>query len=135
MSKFTILRKQTPKPELNIAPLIDMVFLLLIFFMVATTMQKESGITIQRPRAETAQALSEDSLVIAVTDTGEYFFENKKLSIGELKALFGDDKTINAEKNVIILADEKAYTKAVIDLLDALRAVGVNNLSIAAEKP
>ena len=134
MSKFTILRKPKKKPELNIAPLIDMVFLLLIFFMVATTIQKDYGIEISKPEASTVVRLDEKSLVIAISGDGEYVFDKKKVTLDEIRAAFGDDKEKNGKKSVIILADKKAYTKTLIDLLDELRGIGVVNLSIGAKE-
>lgn len=134
MSKFTILRKPKKKPELNIAPLIDMVFLLLIFFMVATTIQKDYGIEISKPEASTVVRLDDESIVIAISKEGEYVFNKKKVNLDDIRAAFGDDKEKNGKKNVIILADKKAYTKTLIDLLDELRSIGVVNLSIGAEE-
>jgi len=133
MSKFKILRKPLRKPELNFAPLVDMVFLLLIFFMVATTMEKDYGIEINRPEAVSVKKIDEKSLVIAISKEGEYFFDSERVTLDHVRSYFTDNKAA-ATKGVIILADEKAQTKELIDLLDTLRVSGAKSISIAAKE-
>jgi len=134
MSKFKILRKPLRKPELNFAPLVDMVFLLLIFFMVATTMEKDYGIEINRPEAVSVKKIDEKSLVIAISKEGEYFFDKERVTLRDVKSYFITKPRDRAQKGVIILADEKAQTKELINLLDTLRESGVKSISIAAEE-
>lgn len=120
------------RPEINIAPLVDMVFLLLIFFLVSTTFSRETGVNVSKPKAQTAQALSRESILVAVTKEGTIHIHNRKV---DLKALYKVVKEILDERPdspVIIVADKSSLTGRIIDVMDECKLAGATRVSLAA---
>lgn len=85
--KEFLYRKERKPPELNIAPLVDMVFLLLIFFLVTTTFSQETGVNAHKPKAKTAQSLSRESILVAVTKEGKIHINNRKVDLEMLNRM------------------------------------------------
>jgi biopolymer transport protein ExbD len=121
------------KPELSIAPLIDVIFLLLIFFMVTTTFTKETGVKINKPVAKKTDVLLDQNMLIAVTEKGEYFHDNQRLSLDGVRAAVYNRILEYPDTNVVILADKKSITEWVVDALDEAKQAGAKKISIAAK--
>jgi len=119
-------------PVVNLTPMIDMVFILLIFFVVTSSFVKEAGIEVTRPSAETAVRQERASILVAVTKTGEIWIDKRLTDIrsvgGQLRQLHAE----NPEGAVVILADRNSQTGLVIEVLDQARLAGVANVAIAA---
>ena len=115
--------------DVNITPLIDVVFLLLIFFMVSTTFVRESEIDLTLPEAS-AELRDEpiDKIEIAVDKKGQYFVNGKALINSQLetmKAALREHNTTDGDPLVIISADAEASHQSVITVMDAARQVGL----------
>ncbi len=119
---------------LNLTPLIDMVFILLIFFMVTSSFVKETGVKIKRPGAETAVHQEQTDILIAVTRKGLVWVDRKEINIRSLRSHLERLHAENPEGGVIIAADRQAPTGVVIRILDQARLAGIEQISIAAEK-
>ena len=121
--------------ELNITPLIDIVFLLLIFFMVSTTFQKQSQLQIQLPKAsEQSQSQPQHPLEIAISQDGQYAIGGHKLSDDRLATLVqalrqaaGKDH----DQPLVVRADARTPHQAVVRAMDAAARIGLRRLSIA----
>jgi biopolymer transport protein ExbD len=125
-------------PEVNLTPLIDVVFLLLIFFMVSTTFEHQSRIQIELPEA-TAEATRPDdkSLEIIIDARGRYFIGDQQVVNTELKTLKGAIGKALGEREempVIIRADANTPHQAVITALDATSQLGLIHISLATSK-
>jgi len=120
--------------EINMAPLIDMVFILLIFFLVTTSFVKEAGVDVERPVAATAQP-KKGNIIVAVTHEGQIFIENREVDIRSVRALMERFRAENPEASVVILADRRSQTGLVIQVLDQCRLAGIKEVSIAAARP
>ena len=131
MSSFRFFRRKRRKPELSIAPLIDVVFLLLIFFMVTTAFTKETGVTVNKPTAAISDVLLDQNLLIAVTEEGEVWSEGRQLDLPAVRALVRERIALNAELTVVIMADTDSRTGDVVDVLDECKQAGARKLSIA----
>jgi len=126
------------EPEVNLTPLIDVVFLLLIFFMVSTTFEHQSRIQIELPEATASpEELEEESLEIVIDAQGRYFIGEEQVVNTELKTLksaiskaVGDRGTIP----VTIRADASTPHQAVITALDATSQLGLTHISLATSK-
>ena len=116
------------------APLIDMVFLLLIFFMVTTSFVKESGIDVQRPTASTAALKEKGNILIGVDANGRVFLERKQIDVRSVRAHIERCLAENPEGAVVIVADKASQTGVVIQVMDQSRLAGAKNVSIAASK-
>ena len=127
------------EPEVNLTPLIDVVFILLIFFMVSTTFQKESEIKIELPEAS-ADAVEEkdDVLELVIDAEGRYFIEQQQVVNTELETLqkaiskFLGDRT---EIPVVIRADRRTPYESVVRAMDAVSRLGLVQMSLATSQP
>jgi biopolymer transport protein ExbD len=126
---------QTEVVELNMAPLIDMIFILLIFFLVTTSFVKESGVEVQRPIAATAQRHASTNLIIAVTTDGQVFSEKRPIDIRSMRSYMERFLAETPNGTVVIAADRMSMTGIVIQVLDACRVAGVKNVTVAARIP
>jgi biopolymer transport protein ExbD len=118
--------------ELNIAPLIDMVFILLIFFLVTTSFVKETGVEINRPVASTAASKEKASILIGVTKNNRIFMEKREIDIRAVRANVERALAENPEGEVVIVADKESNTGIVIQVMDGCRIAGSKNVSLAA---
>ena len=128
-------RRRTSVRDLNITPLIDMVFILLIFFVVTTSFVKEAGVAVERPVAQTAEIKDKASLMIGVDAEGVIYIQGQSVDIRSIRARVEHYLAETPEGSVVIVADKTSQTGVVIRLLDACRLAGAKDLSIAAKKP
>jgi biopolymer transport protein ExbD len=119
--------------EINITPMLDIVFIMLIFFIVTTSFIKETGIEPQRPEAETAYKQERGNILIAINSVGDVWMNKRKVELGQVRQMVEQAKNESPESSVVIIADEKASTGVLIDLMDQIRLGGVSNISVAAE--
>ena len=127
-------KKETKAANVNLTPLIDMVFILLIFFMVTASFTKESGIEDDRPTAETTIRQEQASLIISINKEGEIWIDNKHVDIRSIRAHIEQLHAQNPEGTVIIMADKNALTGTTVSVLDQVRLSGVSNVAISATK-
>ena len=126
--------QETTAANVNLTPLIDMVFILLIFFLVTASFTKESGIDVDRPSAQTTVRQEQASLIISITKEGEIWIDNKQVDIRSIRAHIEQLHAQNPEGTVIIMADKNALTGTTVAVLDQVRLSGVSNVAIAASK-
>ena len=119
--------------DINITPMLDIVFIMLIFFIVTTSFVKEPGVDPKRPTAETTEAKPRGNILIGVTPQGQIWMNNRRVELTDIRQLVEDTVTENPESSAIVVADETAPTGTVIDIMDQIRAGGVTSISIAAE--
>jgi len=122
------------KVDVNISPLIDMVFLLLIFFVVTTSFVKETGIDVHRSTAETAEVKEGGSIMIGVTGEGEVWMEGKKVDVRSVRGLVERALAEDPEAGVIVIADRESQTGDVVLVMDQCRLAGAVNVSLAARQ-
>jgi biopolymer transport protein ExbD len=127
------------EPEVNLTPLIDVVFILLIFFMVSTTFQRESEIKIELPEAS-AEAVEEhdEILEILINTEGHFFIGGEQVVNTELKTLKGAIRKFLGDKKempVVIRADRTSPYEAVIRAMDATSQLGLEQMSLATSQP
>jgi biopolymer transport protein ExbD len=118
--------------EINLSPLIDIVFLLLIFFMVTSVFVEETGVTVQQPQALTAESLERQSLLLALTAEGEVRFDGEVVPLNSVRGLVARLQR-ESERPVIILADEASRSGLLVQLMDECRLGGASQVSVAAE--
>ena len=119
---------------INLTPLIDMVFILLIFFMVTSSFVKETGVEVDRPSAATATIKQQAAILIGVTAVGEVWIDNRRVDVRAVRANVERLHAENPEGAVVIMADREAPTGVVIRVLDQSRLAGVESVSIAATR-
>lgn len=125
--------EEEQEEEINITPMLDIVFILLIFFIVTTSFVKEPGIDPQRPEAETAETRERGNILVAISSTDTIWMNKRQVELTDVRQLMEAAVAENPESNVIIVADEHASTGAVIDLMDRVRLAGISSVALAAE--
>ena len=115
--------------EMNLAPLIDMVFLLLIFFMVASTLNmNEVQATIQLPGTNTVEGKSIKEIVLYITKEGQIFLEKEKIGWEQLPDILYEFMIENETKEVTVYADREAGFQYIVDMLDLANQLKINQI-------
>jgi len=125
--------RQVKPAKLNIAPLIDLIFILLIFFVVSTTFSKLPGIEINRPDGTIVEQLPVDSLIVAVTREGQFYIDIRQVSSMQLKNILLAELDLKPTLSVIVMPDEDSAIKWSIEILDICKQLGIDNVSVAEE--
>jgi len=128
-------RGKRATPELNIAPLIDMVFILLIFFLVNTSFVKETGIDVSRPTASTAVVQNKATILIAIDQNNRLFIDHREIDPRAVRANVERALAENPEGAVVVVADKASSTGVAIQVMDGCRMAGATNVSLAASVP
>ncbi len=126
------LKSESGPTAMNITPLIDMVFILLIFFAVNASFIKEAGVEIERPSARSAVTQEQANIMIAVTENGEVWVDRQRVDPRSVRGHVERLHAENPEGAVVILADDESQTGLVIEVLDQARLAGVENVAVAA---
>lgn len=119
--------------EINITPMLDIVFIMLIFFIVTTSFVKETGIDPARPVAETAKPKTRGNILIGVTELGDIWFNKQQIELTMVRQRVEEATAENPESSAVIIADQGAPTGVVIDIMDQVALGGVIDISVAAE--
>ena len=119
--------------HLDIAPLIDIVFLLLIFFMLTANFIMQPGIKINLPVAKTAKPQEEEKIIVFISQYNEIFFSDKQISINELKDALEERLEATKKKTVILKADEKINLGLAVKVMDIAEQAGAKGLVISTK--
>jgi biopolymer transport protein ExbD len=130
-------RFRTKKTEslVNMSPLIDLVFLLLIFFMVTSSFVKETGVDVDRPSANSAKNNKNSSVLVGISRDGKVFFDGKQIDVRSVKKHVKNSLADSGATSVIVVADKLTPTGSVIKVMDQARMAGAKNVSLAASLP
>ena len=120
--------------QIDMTPMLDVVFIMLIFFIVTASFVKEAGIDVNRPEASTAVKKDRANVLIAISDTGEIWINKRRFDERAVQANIERLHAENPQGTVVIQADKKATTETLIKVMDASRAAGVYDVSIAAQE-
>ncbi|MFE8071327.1 biopolymer transporter ExbD [Marinobacteraceae bacterium S3BR75-40.1] len=120
---------------IDVTPMLDVVFIMLIFFIVTASFVKESGIDVNRPDASTAQPKDKASILVGIGPDGDVWINRRNIDLTSVRANIERLHAENPQGSVVIQADEQADTKYLVAVMDAARQAGVYNVSIAAQEP
>jgi len=119
---------------IDMTPMLDIVFIMLIFFIVTTSFVKEAGLDVRRPPAETATPQVRGNVMIAVSETGDVWMSKRKVEVDQVRILVQQAKAENPEGSVVIIADEQAPTGIVVRVMDEARLGGAEQVAVAARE-
>lgn len=128
------IRVEEDDSDINLTPMLDIVFIMLIFFVVTTSFVKESGIEINRPGAVTAERKERASILIAIDDNGRVWMDRRQIDIRAVRANIERVLAENPQGSVVIQADKESRNGVLVRVMDSARQAGVESVSIAAEK-
>jgi biopolymer transport protein ExbD len=118
--------------EINLTPMLDVVFIMLIFFIVTASFIKEAGIDVNRPDAPTAERVEDANILIAISANDEIWIDRRLVDPRAVRANIERLHAENPKGSVVIQADKKSTNEMLVTVMDASRAAGVYNISIAA---
>ena len=133
MKQFFNQQQQEEESEINITPMLDVVFIMLIFFIVTATFVKESGIDVNRPDAATAVKQEKANILIAISANNTIWLDRRQIDIRSVRPNIERLHAENPQGTVVIQADKESKTDTLIQVMDASRQAGVFNVSIAAQ--
>ena len=120
---------------IDVTPMLDVVFIMLIFFIVTASFVKESGIDVNRPDAQTAQPKDRANILVGIDPDGQVWINRRNVEMASVRANIERLHAENPQGSVVIQADEQAATKYLVSVMDAARQAGVYNVSLAAQEP
>ncbi len=134
MRRFRHTTNAETQGGIDISPLIDVVFLLLIFFIVTTVFVKETGVEVSKPRAATSEDLERQAILIAVTAESRVWQGGREIGQDGVRAVVAALLEETPETPVIIRADSATPTQATVDVIDSAKLAGATSVSLATEK-
>lgn len=124
-------REEEENADVNLSPLLDMVFILLIFFVVTTTFTRETGVEVKKPKADSARQIDEKILKVAVTREGTMHIFEKQVDLDVLESLMVREVSKNPSIRLVIVADSHSITERVVQIIDRANNSGIRDTSIA----
>ena len=131
MKQFYQQAQQEEESEINITPMLDVVFIMLIFFIVTATFIKEAGIEVNRPDAQTAVKQEKANILIAIGPNNDIWIDRRQVDIRSVRPNIERLHAENPQGSVVIQADKESKTETLIEVMDASRQAGVYNISLA----
>ena len=125
---------QEDEGKIDISPLIDMVFILLIFFMVTTTFVKDLKLDLNRPSASSASAASTKSIRVFIDRFGDIYVDNQPVRIYSLQSKLRDMLRVSTDKSVLVVTDETVPAKLVLEVIDQSKLSGATDVGVATEQ-
>ena len=117
---------------IDITPMIDIVFIMLIFFVVTASFIKEAGVDVNRPDAVTAERKERASILIAIDATDQVWIDKRPVDVRAVRANIERLRAENPEGGVVIQADIESKNGTLVKVMDAAKLAGVPNVSLAA---
>jgi biopolymer transport protein ExbD len=125
--------RDVEESEVNLTPMLDVVFIMLIFFIVTASFVKESGIEVNRPDAATAEKKERGNILVAISQNNQIWVDKRQVDPRALRANIERLHAENPQGAVVIQADKESKNGLLVQVMDAARLAGVFNVSIAAE--
>tara|TARA_X000001036_G_scaffold222971_1_gene208682 strand:- start:286 stop:699 length:414 start_codon:yes stop_codon:yes gene_type:complete len=131
----SIIDNEESESAIDVTPMLDVVFIMLIFFIVTATFVKEAGIDVSRSAAETAVAQNKAHILVAIDSKNSIWVDKREIDLRAVKPNIRRLISLNPQGTVLVQADKASYTDTLISVMDEIRAAGVTNIAISAMKP
>ncbi|MFK7160642.1 biopolymer transporter ExbD [Marinospirillum sp. MEB164] len=135
MRRSRLLSQEQDDTEVNLTPMLDVVFILLIFFIVTTSFVRESGIEVDPPQASTAEVQAQASILIAISPEGEIWLDREPVTLAALGPRVVRLQAESPQSSVVIQADRASRSGRLVEVMDRLRQAGVDRIALAAQQP
>ena len=127
-------RKRAAAADIDLSPLIDMTFILLIFFMVSTTFAKDAVVDLQRPGAASAEPPKGKVLRVEIDKSGQIHLDGNPVKLWTLQSRARDAFRSGASKNVLLISDQRLSVEKLVEVVDQLRLAGATDVAVATHK-
>lgn len=132
MRRFNTTNVEEEENNIDLTPMLDVVFIMLIFFIVTSSFVKESGIKINRPSASSAVHVKDGNILVALNPNGEIWIDKRMI---DLRAVRANVERLHAEmpkSSVVVQADHDAKSGDLVELIDQIKLAGITNVSVSA---
>jgi len=126
--------KNESQANVDVAPLLDMVFILLIFFIITTNFTRQTGLDVRKPSAKAAVYQGAKTLLIGISPEGAIHVHGKQVSIERLVQVIRHEVKKQSDATVVIIADKTAHIGRAVEVMDICLLAGVKKVSVAADK-
>ncbi|MGC9403705.1 ExbD/TolR family protein [Vibrio genomosp. F10 str. 9ZC157] len=120
--------------HIDMTSMLDIVFIMLIFFIVTSSFVRESGVEVNRPQASSAVSQNNAGVFIAITSANDIFIDKRLVDIERVQATLEHLLIDKHDASLVIQADERAYNGTVVKVMDAAKGAGIQSIALAAEK-
>ncbi|HCD32819.1 MAG TPA: biopolymer transporter ExbD [Phycisphaerales bacterium] len=127
-------KNNDPPLTVDMAPLIDVVFILLIFFLVTATFVRETGIEVNRPQATAATSIDQQAMRISITVNGTIFTDGSAVDLDTLHNKINTFVASHPSSPIIVIPDQDTRAQRVVEVMDAAKLAGAEHVAIATEK-
>lgn len=131
---WMIKKNESNENVIDMTPMLDIVFIMLIFFIVTTSFVVETGVDVNRPKASTAELKKKNSIMVAITENGDIYIDKRIVDMRSIRAHIERLKIQMPESGVVIVSDKNAKTKYLVYAMDQIKLAGISNIAIAAKK-
>jgi len=133
MRKKRVLGAEEEDNEINLTPMLDVVFIMLIFFIVTASFIKEAGIQVERPDAPTAEKQEDAAILIAISANDEIWIDRKEMDPRAVRGMIERLHAENPKGSIVIQADEDSTNEMLVIVMEAAKQAGVANVAIATD--
>ena len=130
---FNLPRKKQKDMGIDMGPLMDIMFILLIFFVVTSSFTRETGVDVTKPQAQSASQLEKENLLIAITREGTIHINERQVDLASLQDILKQSLAKTPDREAVIIADKGSETGVLVQVIDACNLSGVKKVSIAAQ--
>ena|SRR5271157_1293558 len=131
---YNLVEREAQKPEINLAPFVDTIMILLIFFVVTANLYVVTGVDVSKPKAQTARTIGQKAVMIGITREGTIHIYGRQVSLERLQNLIEQEVAKMPDLSVLIIADREASIGRAVQVMDKCALAGAGKVSIAAEK-
>jgi biopolymer transport protein ExbD len=132
MRKRKLMGQEEEENEINLTPMLDVVFIMLIFFIVTASFIKEAGIDVDRPDAPSADSQDDAAILIAISPNDEIWIDRRQVEPNQVRGMIKRLHQENPKGSIVIQADEESTNEALVIVMEAAKQAGVSNVAIAA---
>ncbi len=125
---------QQDEAQVDLTSMLDIVFIMLIFFIVTSSFVRESGVEVNRPQASNVVSQKDAGIFVAITSANDIYIDKRQIDVERVQATLEHLLLEQPEAALVIQADEHAYNGTVVKVMDAAKGAGVKSIALAAEK-
>ncbi len=128
-------KKKSDESEINITPMLDIVFIMLIFFIVTTSFVKEISIDVNRPtKSPIKEQKKSDVISVRISAEGQVFVQDRLISLDAVRANIESNLALKPQASVVVVSDRDADAGFLVKVIDQSRLAGASNVSLASQK-
>ena len=132
MDHFLIPTRRKSAFHIDVVPLIDVVFVILIFTILSSTLARQTGVDVDKPQAQSAGELNRQSILVAITRDGTIHVNDRQVDLESLKEVLKRLLAQNVVGEIILIADRESNTGVLVNVMDACNLAGAKKISVAA---